>query len=317
MIKVIQLMFVILALLNMDIAFASTSTSVGSVASQNVEGSKEMAQAIFKDTYKKIEIYRDFNVAMILVVIALIIIAVVIRIYTDKEVLYRKIVSRRYKGFIDDTGHEWDGSEVNSTASTANTVSTTNTANKDTGINIENTDSKKKGKEDTKAEDKEVDDKKIDIVDIKPKQESNNKQLLEVEELDKSELREAVTLDESDKESHSKDKEEAEVETEVEVSDEISNEDSKEDEEHLDADIINYEPKINTDLVDGFTESYDDLEIITDSDKDKQEEIILEDPNEPDDEESFFGLNLQISKQTSKKPLEDIEKKYLDVDIGL
>lgn len=58
----------------------------------------EKVQAVFQETTKKVQMYRNFNLALIAVVVVLIVAAIVIRIYTDKEILSRKIIDRRYEG---------------------------------------------------------------------------------------------------------------------------------------------------------------------------------------------------------------------------
>lgn len=59
---------------------------------------EDTLQAVFKSTVEKVKAYRNFNLILLGLVVAMVIVAIVIRIYTDKEIMYRRIMDRRYDG---------------------------------------------------------------------------------------------------------------------------------------------------------------------------------------------------------------------------
>lgn len=80
-----------------SVLISNISIPITSFANEDVEVN-EKVQAVYKATMDKVEIYRNFNLLLIGLVAAMVVIAIVIRIYTDKEIMIRRIMDRRYEG---------------------------------------------------------------------------------------------------------------------------------------------------------------------------------------------------------------------------
>ena len=83
--------------ITISILISNISIPITSFANEDVEVN-EKVQAVYKAAMDKVEMYRNFNLLLIGLVAAMVVIAIVIRIYTDKEIMIRRIMDRRYEG---------------------------------------------------------------------------------------------------------------------------------------------------------------------------------------------------------------------------
>lgn len=72
----------------------------------NTNSTNDNVQAVFQDTIDKINMYKKFNIALIVIAVALIIAAIIIRIITNKEIEEHKTMN--YEQIIDADDTEMD-----------------------------------------------------------------------------------------------------------------------------------------------------------------------------------------------------------------